>query len=487
MHDLSSILTTFRKPSVYSGQMSVLPLISAASLNELFTRDFDNYRKYATLQSCFSKFFELNKSDAALSNDIYHVLFSFLTKIAEGSYGDIYKTASESISYQKFVVKSTLDDDKGKRVLQDNLLIEALMSIYLINPLREIIPNFVYTFGAFDCSGMITSLSKNPNQKYLPCTNYDPLQKKVYVLTEPVLNEDGTLAVTMSKYTDKLTLQNVRLIFAQIVSALNAADYYYEFRHNDLHSNNILIRELKTPKRVRIFIDQNRAAWITTSWVPVIIDFGWASFNFDGKPILTPSMNVASVFDKKVVYNNLEKITPFAEFYRFTIDCVMRTKPGPVRNFMMNLLRPHFDTDDEYILHDFNEDYFIYKFNSALWPDLFTNTSQFNYRYTLLQLLVEQTFPTQFPDCLNNFNDDPRYFTPLNLNTTHANDFQVMTKFVLDYIDGTVLSENKVKFIISVLQRIKAPTNPEEKQIIAYYESLMRIKDYFSGVLTTRK
>jgi hypothetical protein len=155
-----------------------------------------------------------------------------------------------------FVTKSS----NGNQQELNNLLHEFVIGSAL-NFLRERTPGFMFTYGGFFCSGF------------------------AYTVNDLCLLDDNDAALTtltfsefidgqpLSRYAGSNQLED---LMKQVLWTLVIGGQFFEFSHNDLHRENILVRKLQTPKQITYKFRDGSMQQITTDLVPQIIDFGKA-------------------------------------------------------------------------------------------------------------------------------------------------------------------------------------------------------------------
>lgn len=146
-----------------------------------------------------------------------------------------------------------------------------------INKLRRITPSFMYTFSLFGCSvnkmtNRICEKNKSLPLIILEKVNGESMKKFIH---EPSTNFEEWLKV-----------------YVQILLNLEIAQKLYKFNHNDLHHENVMIREEKQPITYS-FDSETKTYKITTSRFPVLIDFGYSGMDVYGKHVKGVDLGVA--------------------------------------------------------------------------------------------------------------------------------------------------------------------------------------------------
>jgi len=121
-----------------------------------------------------------------------------------------------------------------------------------LNSLRNIIPNFVYTFG----------LCKTDNGTYGTIFESVPGTTLEYALKN-----------------NKITFIQFIRIYTQILLSLEIAQRDCNFTHFDLHTGNVILRPVQTPFASYVLFDEQKYEIYTEDFVPTIIDFGMSTID----------------------------------------------------------------------------------------------------------------------------------------------------------------------------------------------------------------
>lgn len=128
-----------------------------------------------------------------------------------------------------------------------------------LNKLRQITPSFMYTFSLFGC-GLSKTKRICTTKKSLPLLI---LEKVDGISMEKFIKEPSTTFVEWLK------------VYVQILLNLEIAQKLYKFNHNDLHTDNVMIRKHKQPITYS-FNSETKTYKVTTDTFPVLIDFGYS-------------------------------------------------------------------------------------------------------------------------------------------------------------------------------------------------------------------
>ena len=140
----------------------------------------------------------------------------------------------------------------------------------ILNTLRKDgIYNFMFVYGLYMCDPIYT---KRPEQIRISemCVSNNPDSVSCYMIMEKVPGD------SLTSLLPKLSLLDTLTILTQIFLALEYAAQKFQFVHHDLHADNILVRQFPRPTQFT-YPYRGSTLTITTRYLPVIIDFGYAS------------------------------------------------------------------------------------------------------------------------------------------------------------------------------------------------------------------
>lgn len=157
-------------------------------------------------------------------------------------------------------------------------LYEYVIGKLVINPLRAEVPNFMYTYGYHECGDYQTK-----EGKMIRWCNSD-IPDRGYLYLEKV---NG---ITLDEFLKQHREETPEFaeVMLQLINALYIADAQYGFRHNDLHGQNIIVRELEEAINIP-FTVLGQTQFIHSRWIPQIIDFGVSTAVYKGKALISPS------------------------------------------------------------------------------------------------------------------------------------------------------------------------------------------------------
>ena len=225
-------------------------------------------------------------------------------------YGSFYSSGKEP-----FVVKvSPFDRTLGNKVQIQDVEYQIQKAIYKIN-----IMNIAKPYAYFTCDNFIKNsnftLNRNENKNY---------SKQLIMVSEYINN--GSLYKYLDKMVSRLKDKHLMNMIRQVLDALtNIQMKYPEFRHNDLHLGNILVKASYTPGTILAYPTM------------VIADFGFSRIKKHGSNPLVDSKNYESSwgigpdtdarYDSHFFLNELRKwVSPmtskFPETAKFLNDAI---------------------------------------------------------------------------------------------------------------------------------------------------------------------
>ncbi len=178
-----------------------------------------------------------------------------------------------------FVKEFIVDNYKYRKKIISEYLREYFVGMK-ISELRDEVPGFVFTF-LYINENEIREIKDN---EY---TNDLYIDKEIYsnglIFSENAGNYSFDYFIDNYHYNE----EDVINIYLQVILSLNAINQYYEFSHNDLHLDNIMITELEEPKiltyNVKLNGKQVKINLKVDKYLAKIIDFGMSSIKYKYK------------------------------------------------------------------------------------------------------------------------------------------------------------------------------------------------------------
>jgi thiamine kinase-like enzyme len=142
----------------------------------------------------------------------------------------------------------------------------------VLNRIANKTPNFMHAYAGIICS-------TNPDEDSISGLCEDPKDLDNIFFFELIEGE------TLSKWlkNDEITKDDINNVLSQIFFSLMIANYYFDFLHNDLHPDNIMITKLSSPTEIQYDLtfnsDINKIIKIKTNYLVKILDFGDSDIN----------------------------------------------------------------------------------------------------------------------------------------------------------------------------------------------------------------
>lgn len=189
------------------------------------------------------------------------------------SYNDLdrdeWRTRRKISSYKMFVLKVPKSNTGSNELVH-----EACVGI-MLNALRRDIPNFAYVYGATSCSAPIFK----GNDAISWCE--DSSVMKTYCIYENIQNSIPFMSIQKTcSYSEFVSY------IYQVMLSIYHANNQLGFIHNDLHTENVLIRLINQKKSIRYSFDGKDIYIKTNGGVSTIIDYGMSTYVKDGREFL---------------------------------------------------------------------------------------------------------------------------------------------------------------------------------------------------------
>jgi len=201
-------------------------------------------------------------------------------KVNFGSNGFIIKTPKISLN------------EKVENEKADSLTHEAFIGLYALNSLRKKgIPNFALIYGAYET--------------YYPKTQTNEKSPPIFGF----LYEDINYKETLFDSCKSNNYETILSYYLQVIFSLKYANDYYEYSHYDLHSKNVLVRNVSSEEfDIEYDYDDGKKIWIRSplGTIATIIDYSTSFISIKA--------------DEKVYnfgYNNYEEV-PFEQVGIYT-------------------------------------------------------------------------------------------------------------------------------------------------------------------------
>lgn len=170
--------------------------------------------------------------------------------------GHFIELDDEGLIIGKF---SKNEDSSGNQDILREMLIGQIL-----NQLRKEIPNFVQTYGLVGCDRVF-----NDNFFCSAAGN-----TSVLIMEKVSGDSFGTWLKNAQDGIDNQVI--LFSSFFQILQAIWFGFERFQFAHNDLHADNILVRKLQNDFYLPYFYEEGAPIFLRTSMIPSIIDFGYS-------------------------------------------------------------------------------------------------------------------------------------------------------------------------------------------------------------------
>ena len=277
-------------------------------------------------------------------------------KLASGSYGNVF----------------TLNDPDGKIISIEKESKEEDYEPYyecaiglLVNDLKKYVPNFVYTYGCY-------------TYKDNPCLAQEYIDGKV-----------------LNKVIENLDPQKIYSIYVQLANALNVAYEKLRYNHNDLHSQNIIIKELDYYVDIPIYFQNGTIKYHRTNVIAYIFDYGFSRLEYENKIYIPRESNFDVNFDTYDSFNP-EIYNHDIDLYKLLVPDCLDFNDGNLQNFkighdvfevLRKIFKLIFGFYDPELLHETDElDNF---YDNVFKPAYYEHEKKFSSNYDMIKKLVE--------------------------------------------------------------------------------------------------
>jgi hypothetical protein len=184
----------------------------------------------------------------------------------------------------------------GSPEYPQQLLHELFVMMLYTNRLRKIIPNFQLAYASLNLQKPLTICGTDNLTGICPCNTNQTVD---YLLLEK-LN-----GVTMTEALKTCTLEDFLSWIIQLSLAIEMGCIHFGFTHNNLHTDNVIIRKLDSETSIRYF-HQNHLYLLKTSTIAVMTNFELAHVKHKYDGVVNPNDAARSAF----VVNHSEHFGP---------------------------------------------------------------------------------------------------------------------------------------------------------------------------------
>lgn len=302
---------------------------------------FNTFLKYSRKPNSKEEPYELNSTSVNWLNNMEIVSVSSV-------YGTAFVSTiiDENIKVILKVTKQGRGNAADKKRNESELYREYILGVNALNKLRYYVPTLAYVLGIFKCLSPTTRGNVASNL----CKTTGRGEKTPYVIYEMAKGPSVSNIFRLFQPGDGRDVENFKKIleiFVQILITLEIAQREYSFTHFDLHISNVMSKSyLETnPLQYDVSID-DKTYQITTTTVPVIIDYGASSAKINNKVYGSEGKENVGIMNHMI---------PGFDMYRFLAD-ILNSLERKVRGFNQhwNLLTDikelfrFYGTDDYY-------------------------------------------------------------------------------------------------------------------------------------------
>ena len=189
--------------------------------------------------------------------------------------GSVYKFSFDDNPL--FAIKIPLKTSDKKTGLSH----EAIIGIYALNPLKEIVPNFMHVYSSFTCSPPIVD-ENDPDRPIFALCPADVPGATTHLVVENIQGGDTALKWVRGNWQSPSDFLQVYL---QVINALRVAYDFCRYTHYDLHHNNVMIQKVGGVDRhyvIPFYDRKGERKYIRTKYMARIIDYGFSHAEIEG-------------------------------------------------------------------------------------------------------------------------------------------------------------------------------------------------------------
>jgi hypothetical protein len=228
---------------------------------------------------------------------------------------------------------------------------EAFVGFFALNPLRNVCPNFMYTYAAFRCAPPIASKQIGTVASWCSTVNKDDSKNITYTVLENLADEKGKVlsvrkALIDPRFETEFSVWNFFSTLAQLVSAFATAWKYCEFTHYDLHEDNVVLTPVGDKRGVLIpYNVEGQIVYVLTQHIATVIDYGMSHVKIGGKSYGKASEMYLNI---GVMRNRGNQFHDIFKFIGFSLHSLRKEKVRPgTFAIILKLLRFFTNSNDE--------------------------------------------------------------------------------------------------------------------------------------------
>lgn len=237
-----------------------------------------------------------------------HSLISDVNVLSSGSNGVVFMgklsgNSKDDNTKDLVVIKAAIS-----KKTNDDIIHETFIGFAATNKLRELVPNFVYTYTYFRCLPPVINGKKKTIDMWCPTPSNNGEDSVIYSVTENLAKNGISMDLygIFEQYSQiPIDPHDLLSILAQIACALAVAWDKYRFTHYDLHPGNVIISNNRHfPKNgeetVLIPYDLTKeigdVVFVRSTYMATIIDYGYSYVEIGDRKIGLSNMPHYAMF-----------------------------------------------------------------------------------------------------------------------------------------------------------------------------------------------
>ena len=250
---------------------------------------------------------------------------------------------------------------------QDDIIHEGFIGLFVVNKIREVLPTFSWTYGFTSCNLPIFTQKTGKDIIVTACNQKVKQMNGDYIglITEYVKGDTLTKFVKSPNINDKYLISSL----LTICYSLKYASEMFFYTHWDLHTDNILMRELDTKNNYIYLPKEKKYLWVGDK-IATIIDFGFNSAKVDNKlyGLLRPDLGINPLISRSPL-NDIFKL--FVHLYKNFLEYYFKNTNDLQRKQVLKTFQSIYyrlvGANDTNELQDFND--LILSNNYAVFPN----------------------------------------------------------------------------------------------------------------------
>jgi len=206
----------------------------------------------------------VERGDVSYLHINYHL--RDLKRIGDQSvYGDAF--LGTMIETNDVVIKrSKRPKERTLEYVLYNTHAEVAIGLLVVNKLRLLCPNFIFTYGTYTCKH-----NRVLGRHVGPCEGANGEVPDIVI-------EAVDKSLTLGNFSVGCTLLELQSIFIQVLLAITTAYRSFNFSHNDLHSGNVLVQRFAGPHIMTYGVQDDKCVLgvcaVQSNVLAKIIDYG---------------------------------------------------------------------------------------------------------------------------------------------------------------------------------------------------------------------